>query len=160
MAKTNSKPSKIEITNRRASFEYHFEQEYEAGIALTGTEIKSIRAGNTNINDAYCVIENGELWIRNMYIAEYEYGTDNNHEPRRTRKLLVRKAELKKLDRRVREKGFTIVPYKLFLSDRGFVKLRIELATGKKSFDKRETIKQREDKRDLDRIKKSIQNRQ
>lgn len=154
MAKEKSKSTGIEITNRRASFEYHFVQEYEAGIALTGTEIKSIRAGNANINDAYCLFENGELWIRNMYIAEYEYGTDRNHEPRRSRKLLLRKSELRKLDRRVREKGFTIIPYKLYLSERGFAKLRIELATGKKSFDKRETIKERDDKRQLDRIKK------
>jgi len=159
MAKTSSKSSKVEITNRRAAFEYHFEQQYEAGIALTGTEIKSIRAGNTNINDAYCIFENGEMWVRNMYIAEYEYGTSNNHEPRRNRKLLLRKAELKKLDRRVREKGFTIIPYKLFLSERGFVKMIIQLASGKKSFDKRETIKARDDKRDLDRIKKIIRNR-
>lgn len=159
MAKTSSKSSKVEITNRRAAFEYQFVQQYEAGIALTGTEIKSIRLGNANINDAYCLFENGELWIRNMYIAEYEYGTDSNHEPRRTRKLLLRKAELRKLDRRVREKGFTIIPYKLFLSERGFAKLIIQLATGKKSFDKRETIKARDDKRDLDRIKKIIKNR-
>ncbi|MBK8923247.1 MAG: SsrA-binding protein SmpB [Saprospirales bacterium] len=159
MAKNTTKGSKIEITNRRASFEYHFVQEYEAGIALTGTEIKSIRAGNVNINDAYCIFEGGELWIRNMYVAEYEYGTDNNHEPRRTRKLLLRKAELRKLDRRVREKGFTIIPFQLFLTDRGFVKLRVELATGKKTYDKRETIKQRDDKRQLDRIKKIIRNR-
>ena len=146
--------SKIEITNRRASFEYHFEQEYEAGLALTGTEIKSLRAGNANINDAYCLFENGELWIRNMYIAEYEYGTDNNHEPRRNRKLLLRKTELRKLERRVKEKGFTIIPFRLFFSERGFAKLKIELASGKKSYDKRESIKQREDKRSLDRLKK------
>ncbi len=160
MAKTSSKSNKVEITNRRAAFEYHFEQEYESGIALTGTEIKSIRAGNANINDAYCLFdEAGELWIRNMYIAEYEYGTDNNHEPRRTRKLLLRKAELRKLLRRVKEKGFTIIPYKLFISERGFAKLIVELATGKKSFDKRETIKERDDKRSLDRLKKMIKER-
>ncbi|TNE68966.1 MAG: SsrA-binding protein SmpB [Bacteroidetes bacterium] len=154
MAKTTSKSGKIEITNRRAAYEYQFIQEYEAGIVLTGTEIKSIRAGNVNLNDAYCLFEDGELWVRNMYIAEYEYGTNANHEPRRNRKLLLRRTELRKLDRRVREKGFTIVPYKLFLTDRGFAKLLIVLATGKKSYDKRQTIKQREDKRQLDRMKK------
>ncbi len=154
MAKDASKTSKLEIKNRRAAFEYHFVQEYEAGIALTGTEIKSIRAGNVNINDAYCLFEGGELWIRNMYIAEYEYGTDHNHEPRRNRKLLLRKTELRKLDRRIREKGFTIIPYKLYLNERGFAKLVVVLATGKKSYDKRETIKQRDDKRQLDRLKK------
>lgn len=147
---------KVEIVNRRASYEYQFVQEYEAGIVLTGTEIKSIRAGNANVSDAYCLFENGELWVKNLYIAEYEYGTDNNHEPRRQRKLLLRRTELRKLERRVKEKGFTIVPYKMYISDRGFAKLVIELATGKKSYDKRETIKEREDKRDLDRLKKIV----
>lgn len=159
MAKDKSKISKVEVTNRRATFEYHFVQEFDAGMVLTGTEIKSIRAGNVNLNDAYCIVDNGEIWVRNMYIAEYKYGTSANHETRRNRKLLLRRPELKKLERRVREKGFTIVPYKLFLTERGFAKLRIALATGKKAFDKRETIKQRDDKRSLDRIKKSIQNR-
>ncbi|MBL7776139.1 MAG: SsrA-binding protein SmpB [Saprospiraceae bacterium] len=159
MAREKSKLSKIEVTNRRAVYEYHFVQEYEAGMLLTGTEIKSVRAGNVNLNDAYCLFENGELWVRNLYIAEYEYGTNQNHETRRHRKLLLRKAELRKLDRRVREKGFTIIPYKLYLSERGLAKLRIVLATGKKAYDKRETIKQRDDKRALDRIKKSIRNR-
>jgi SsrA-binding protein len=156
MAKDKSKISKIEVKNRRASFEYQFLQEYEAGIVLTGTEIKSIRAGNVNLNDAYCVFENNELWVRNLYIAEYELGTNSNHEARRSRKLLLRKTELRKLARRVREKGYTIIPYKLYLNERGFAKLLIELATGKKSYDKRESIKQRDDKRSLDRIKKSF----
>ncbi|MBK8555513.1 MAG: SsrA-binding protein SmpB [Lewinellaceae bacterium] len=147
------KKQKIEIVNRRASFEYHFVQEYEAGMMLTGTEIKSIRLGNCNLSDAYCVMENGELWVRNLYIAEYKFGT-NNQESRRTRKLLLRKTELRKLERKIREKGFTIIPYKLFIGERGFAKLLIELATGKKSFDKRESIKEREDKRQLDRMKK------
>lgn len=155
MAKEQSR-NKIEIVNRRASFEYHFEQEFEAGLVLTGTEIKSIRAGHANLNDAWCLIENGEMWVRNLYIAEYEHGTDNNHVARRTRKLLLRKSELNKLDRRVKEKGFTIIPYKLHISDRGFAKLVIELASGKKSFDKRESIKAREDKRSLERVKKRI----
>ncbi len=154
MAKKTSRGLKLEVTNRKAKFEYSFVQEYDAGMILTGSEIKSIRAGNVNINDAYCTMENGELWIRNMYIAEYVYGTSEISEPRRTRKLLLRKAELRKLERRTREKGFTIVPYQLFMSDRGFVKIHIALATGKKLFDKRETIKQRDDKRQLDRLKK------
>jgi SsrA-binding protein len=153
MAKEKKK-SKIEIKNRRAAFEYHFEQEYDAGMMLTGTEIKSIRAGNVNMNDAYCLFENGELYVRNLYIAVYELGTDNNHEPRRVRKLLLRKPELRKLERKAKDKGFTIVPYILYVNDRGFAKLTIELATGKKSFDKRETIKDRDDKRSLDRMKK------
>jgi SsrA-binding protein len=145
---------KVEIVNRRASFEYHFEQEYEAGIMLTGTEIKSIRAGNANLSDAYCLFENGELWMRNCYIALYELGTDNNHEARRSRKLLLRKPELRKLERRVKEKGFTLIPYKMYITERGFAKLSVELAVGKKSYDKRQTIKDRDDKRTLDRLKK------
>jgi len=153
MAQEKKKPN-ISIKNRRASFEYHFEQEYDAGMMLTGTEIKSIRAGNVNMNDAYCLIENGELWVRNLYIAEYSLGTDNNHEPRRIRKLLLRKPELRKLERKAKEKGYTIVPYILHITDRGFAKLTIELATGKKSFDKRESIKERDDKRSIDRLKK------
>ena len=145
---------KIEVTNRRAQYEYHFVQEYDAGIMLTGTEIKSVRKGNVNLNDAYCLFENGELRIKSLFIASYELGTDNNHEPRRDRKLLLRKTELRKLEKRVKEKGLTIVPYKLYVNERGFAKILIELASGKKSYDKRETIKDRENRRDLDRIRK------
>ena len=153
MAKEKKK--KVEITNRKASHEYSFVNEFDAGIMLTGTEVKSIRNGNANLSDAYCVVEKGELWILNLYIAEYEYGTSENHMPRRQRKLLLRKPELRKLDRGIREKGTTIIPYKIFLSDRGFVKITVCLARGKKSFDKRETIKDRENKRELDRVNKA-----
>ncbi|MEZ4918942.1 MAG: SsrA-binding protein SmpB [Saprospiraceae bacterium] len=153
MAK-ETKKQKVEIVNRRARFEYNFLQEYEAGILLTGTEIKSIRSGNANLSDAYCLFENGELWIRSMYIAEYEFGNNNNHDSRRKRKLLLKRTELKKLERRVKEKGLTIVPFKLYISDRGFAKLQIALSSGKKSFDKRDSIKEREEKRNLDRMKK------
>jgi SsrA-binding protein len=121
---------------------------------LTGSEIKSIRAGNANLNDAYCVMEDGALWVRSLFIAEYEFGSDHNHEPRRLRKLLLKKPELRKLERRIKEKGFTIVPIKLFINERGYAKLKIALATGKKAYDKRETIKARDDKRQLDRLKK------
>ncbi len=148
------KSRKVEIVNRKAKFEYHFLAEFEAGIVLTGTEIKSIREGNANLKEAYCVFRDGELFIRNMHISEYKYGTHNNHDPLRVRKLLLKKGELKKLERKVKEKGLTIVPYKLFLSERGFAKILIELAQGKKSYDKRETIKARDSKRDLERIKK------
>jgi SsrA-binding protein len=154
MAKEKKK-QKVEITNRKASHEYFFVHEFDAGIALTGTEVKSIRSGNTNMNDAYCVFEKGELWVKNMYIAEYEYGTDANHLPRRNRKLLLRRPELRKLERGIKEKGSTIVPYKIFFSERGFAKMTICLARGKKSFDKRETIKDRENKRELDRVNKA-----
>jgi SsrA-binding protein len=153
MASTR-KNNKVEIVNRKAAYEYHFVQELEAGIMLTGSEIKSIRAGNANLNDAYCVMEDGALWVRSLFIAEYEFGSDHNHEPRRLRKLLLKKPELRKLERRIKEKGFTIVPIKLFINERGYAKLKIALATGKKAYDKRETIKARDDKRQLDRLKK------
>ncbi len=145
-----------EILNRKAKFEYSFIQEYEAGVMLVGTEVKSLRNGNGNLNDAYCLFINNELYIKSMYIGEYEYGNINNHETRRDRKLLLRKTELKKIERRVTEKGLALVPFKIFISERGKIKIMIALAQGKKSFDKRQTIKDRESKRDLDRIKKSM----
>jgi SsrA-binding protein len=154
MAK-ESKNKVINITNRKAEYEYQFVAEYNAGLVLTGTEIKSIRAGYANLNDAFCTFTEGELLVRSLHIAEYASGSFFNHEAKRVRKLLLRKPELKKLERRVSEKGFTIVPYRLFISDRGFAKLTVVLAQGKKTFDKRETIKERENKRELDRIKKS-----
>ncbi len=147
---------KIEVVNRRAQHEYFFLDQFDAGIVLSGTEIKSIRAGNVNLNDAYCLFVDGELWIKSMYIKEYEFGTDNNHVPRRDRKLLLRKTELKKLDKKVREKGNSIIPYKLFINDRSYVKINIALATGKKTYDKRATIQARDDKRDIDRLKKEF----
>lgn len=143
-----------EVVNRRARHEYNFIDKYEAGIALWGTEVKALRAGKANLSDAYCLFEKGELFVRNMHISEYENGTYANHEARRTRKLLLHRSELKKLERRVMEKGFTIVPYRLYFTDRGFVKLEIALAQGKKSFDKRETIKEKDTKRDLERFRK------
>jgi SsrA-binding protein len=143
-----------EIVNRQAKFEYHFLDEYEAGILLTGTEIKSIREGNANLREAFCTFNNGELFVRQMFIAEYKYGNQNNHEPKRKRKLLLHKRELEKLEKRVKAKGFTIVPYKIYLSERGFAKVQIVLAQGKKSYDKRESIKARDTKRDLARMKK------
>jgi len=153
MAK-DKKKQKIEIVNRKAGYEYAFIQEYNAGIMLTGSEIKSIRDGNANLSDAYCLFEQGELWVRNLYIAEYEHGTTSNHLPRRNRKLLLRKPELRKLERGVKEKGSTIIPYKIYISERGFAKVVVELARGKKEFDKRETIKGREEKRNMDRLNK------
>jgi len=148
------KRANIEILNRKAIYEFHFVQEFDAGIMLTGTEVKSIRDGNANLSDAYCIFDQGELWVRNLYVAEYKYGTDANHLPRRNRKLLLRRPELKKLERGIKEKGSTIVPFKIFFSERGFAKLTICLAKGKKSFDKRETIKDRESKREMDRVNK------
>lgn len=144
-----------EIVNKKAKFEYFLQQEFEAGIQLTGTEVKSLRAGNAHMKDAFCIFEKGELYVRNLYIAEYVLGTHFNHEPTRKRKLLLRKTELKKIAKRVNEKGFTIVPYRLYWSERGMVKLEIYLASGKKSFDKRQVMKERDAKRSLDRLKKS-----
>ena len=146
-----------EIVNRKAKFEYHFLQEFDAGIMLVGTEVKSLRSGNGNLSDAYCLFKNGELYIKSLYIGEYDHGNINNHETRRDRKLLLKKTELKKLEKRVKEKGFTIVPYKIFFSERGLVKIQIVLGQGKKSYDKRDSIKDRDMKRDMDRMKKEYQ---
>jgi len=140
-----------EIINRKAKFEYQFIQGFEAGIMLQGTEVKSLRNGDANMNDAYCLFNNGELYIRNLFIGEYSHGNVNNHETRRERKLLLKKSELTKLEKRVSEKGFTIVPYRIFFSERGYAKMEVFLAQGKKSYDKRESIKQKDIRRDLDR---------
>jgi len=143
-----------EIINRKAKFEYHFLQSFDAGIVLRGTEVKSLRSGEGNLNDAYCLFKKGELYLKNMFIAEYSHGNANNHETRRERKLLLRKPELKKLERRVSEKSLSVVPYKVFFSERGLVKLELYLAQGKKAYDKRDSIKQKDIKRDLDRMDK------
>lgn len=154
MSDKKKKRSAPEIVNRRATFEFHFVNRYEAGIVLRGTEIKSFRAGLVNLTDAYCTFDKGELFVRNLFISEYENGTYANHEPRRTRKLLLRRPELRKLERRATEKGFTIVPYRMYMSERGFVKMEIALAQGKKLYDKRDAIKEKDNKRELDRLKK------
>lgn len=143
-----------EIVNRKAKFEYQFIRTYEAGVVLKGTEVKSIKAGEANLNDAYCLFINGELFIKSMYIAEYDHGNINNHETRADRKLLLRKAELKKIEAKAKEKGFAIVPYKIYLSERNQIKIEIATAQGKKSYDKSQSIKERDAKRDLDRVKK------
>ena len=150
MAKERSK----EIINRKAKYQFQFLQEYEAGIQLLGTEIKSIREGNANLKDAYCLFKKGELLIKNLFISEYKYGNVHNHETRRDRKLLLKRSELKKLEKKVKERGYTIIPYRIYLSERGLAKVEIVLAQGKKSFDKRQTIKERDNKRELDRQKK------
>lgn len=149
------KQNQINIKNRRATFDYEIVDTYTAGIVLTGTEIKSIRQGKASLADTYCLVENGEVWVKNMYVAEYFYGTYNNHVARRDRKLLLNKKEIGKLVRSGAEAGFTVVPLRLFISERGLAKLVIGVARGKKSFDKRQSIKEREDKRQLDRIFKN-----
>ena len=143
--------NKINIRNKKASFEYHLLEKFISGIVLTGTEIKSIRNGKASIKEAYCVFEEGELYVRNMHVSEYDYGTYNNHEPKRDRKLLLTARELKKLQSKTAEKGLTIVPTHLFLSEKGLAKLEISLAKGKKVHDKRDDIKQKDIKRDLER---------
>jgi len=144
----------IEIVNRKAAFEYKFIQAYEAGIMLTGTEVKSARIGDVNLKDAFCFFRKGELFIKNLFIAEFKYGNINNHETRRLRKLLLKKTELAKLEKKMKEKGYTLVPYKLYISERGFVKLEVCLSQGKKSYDKRASIKERENKRIMGRLNK------
>lgn len=141
----------INIKNRRASFEYFILDEFEAGLVLTGTEIKSLREGKANINDAYCTFKGNELFVFNMHIAEYIYGTYNNHNPKRERKLLLNRTELKKLLGKVKEKGFTIVPVLLYINEKGLAKLSIALAKGKHSYDKRESLKNKDMKREISR---------
>lgn len=147
--------SDINIKNKKAYFEYHILEKFTAGIALLGTEIKSIREGKVNINDAFCTFLDKGLYIRNMHISEYSHGSFYNHESKRDRQLLLNKTELKKLKVSIEQKGLTIIPLKIFISKRGFAKLHIALAQGKKDFDKRESIKERETKRDLARIMKT-----
>ncbi|MDX2002620.1 MAG: SsrA-binding protein SmpB [Chitinophagales bacterium] len=142
----------VNIENRRAYFEYEILQKFSAGMMLTGTEIKSIKAGKANINEAYCVFQKDELFIKNMHISEYTLGTHYNHDPLRLRKLLMNKKELEKLHAKVKERGQTIIPLKIYLSERGFAKLDIALAKGKKTHDKRESIKAKDTKRDLQRV--------
>lgn len=146
--------SQINIKNKRASFEYHLLDKYVAGLQLLGTEIKSIREGKANINDSFCSFFEDGLYIRNMHIAEYSFGSFYNHEAKRDRKLLLTKRELKKLKDKGEEKGFTIVPLRIFINERGYAKIEIALAQGKKDYDKRETLKERDSKRELDRVMK------
>jgi len=147
----------VNIINRKARFSYDLLDTYTAGIVLSGTEIKSIRASKASIAESFCEFnENGELFVINMTVQEYDYGNHFNHKPKAERKLLLNKKELKKLEKEVKNTGLTIIPLKLFINDKGFAKLQIALAKGKKLFDKRDTIKDRENKRNLDRIKKNF----
>ena len=148
---------KINIQNKRARFEYELIEQYTAGLVLTGTEIKSIRLGKATITDSFCEFnERGELFVINMNIQEYAWGTHYNHRPKAERKLLMNKRELRKLEKEVKNVGLTIVPLRVFITDKGYAKLVIALAKGKKLYDKRETIKDRENKRDLARVKKDF----
>lgn len=146
------KASDVNIKNRRARFDYEIGDTYTAGIVLTGTEIKSIRQGKAGLTDSYCIVENGEVWVKGMNISEYFYGSYNNHSARRDRKLLLNKKEIAKLAKAQEDVGFTIVPLKLFINERGLAKLIIGVGRGKKQFDKRQAIRAREDKRQMDRL--------
>ena len=140
-----------EIKNRSAYFEYFIEDKYVAGIVLTGTEVKSLREGKANFNDSYCLFQNGELWIRSFHISEYSHGTVNNHDPIRERKLLLKARELKKMEARIKDKGYTVVPLRLFFNEKNLAKLEIGLGKGKKLHDKRDTIRQRDTEREMKR---------
>lgn len=144
----------INIKNKKASFEYEFLERYISGIQLSGTEIKSIRQGKANLTDAYCYFLDHELWVQGMHIAEYWWGTCNNHDPKRERKLLLSRKELNKLERKSQDKGLTIIAIRMFLNERGFAKLEIALARGKKNYDKRQDIRQKDAKREMDRMSK------
>lgn len=146
----------INIKNRKAKFEYEFLDTYIAGIKLAGTEIKSIREGKASIAESFCEFKDGELFVINMTVQEYSHATYFNHNPKTERKLLLKRRELRKLEKEVRNSGLTIIPLRLFINDRGFAKMEIALAKGKKLYDKREVIKERDTKRSLDRIKKDF----
>ena len=147
--------SNVNIKNTRATFDYIISDTYTAGIVLTGTEIKSIRESRASLVDTYCTFINNELWVKNMHVAEYFYGSYNNHSTRRDRKLLLERKELRKLMQIAKVPGFTIVPVRLFINERGLAKLVIGVARGKREYDKRESLKERDDKREMDRIRRA-----
>lgn len=147
-------PSNIRIKNRKVTFEYELIEKFVAGIVLLGTEIKSIRGGKANLSESYCQFYGNELYVKNLHISEYEMGSCNNHEAMRDRKLLLNRKELAKLQKKVKETGLTIVCTKLFIIDRGLAKIEIALARGKKTYDKRESLKLKDSKREMDRMMK------
>ena len=148
------KKSPIQIKNRKAAFEYFFIEEFTAGIVLTGTEIKSIRAGKASLVDTYCTIINGELWVKGMSISPYFFGSYNNHEQKRDRKLLLTRREINRLESATKQTGYTIVPTLVFIEEKGLAKMDIALCKGKKAYDKRQTLKEKEDRREMDRAMK------
>ena len=150
------KKSSVNIRNKKASFEYFFVDTYTAGIVLTGTEIKSIRLGKASLVDSFCYINNGEIWVKGMNISPYFYGSYNNHESKRDRKLLLNKREIRKLQEATKQVGYTIVPTLVFLDSHGRAKMDIAMAKGKKEYDKRQTLKAKEDRREMDRAMKNF----
>ena len=151
MAEKKNKTKSINIKNKRASFDFLILEKYKAVIVLTGTEIKSIRAGKASLVDTFCFIHNGEVWVKNMYVAEYSYGSYNNHAARRDRKLLLNRKEIRKLQQEMKSPGFTLVPTLLFIDENGRAKVDVYLCRGKKEYDKRQTLKEKEDRREIDR---------
>jgi SsrA-binding protein len=141
----------VELNNKKAHYEYFFEATYTAGLVLRGTEIKSLRGGKASFNDSYCIFDRGELYVKSLHISEYAFGTYTNHEPLQERKLLLQKRELRKLAEKAKEKGYSIIPLKIFINEKGLAKMEIGLGKGKKNFDKRETIKNRENDREIKR---------
>ena len=152
MAKNNNHNNTVNIKNRKATFDYEIVETFTAGIVLTGTEIKSIRQGKVGLTDTYCSVINGEVWVKNMYIAEYSFGSYNNHMTHRDRKLLLNRKEIRRIAKDALQPGFSIVPLRLFINERGLAKIVIAIAKGKRQFDKRQSIKEREDKRTIDRM--------
>jgi SsrA-binding protein len=146
--------SDITIRNKKASHDYEFLEKFIAGIKLTGTEIKSLRAGKAALTDSYCLFRDGELYIKGMHISEYWWGNLNNHDPLRERKLLLKARELRKIERKVKEAGLTVIVVKVFINERGLAKAEIAVSKGKKEYDKRETLKRKETERELDRLRK------
>lgn len=144
----------VEVKNKKARFEFEWLEDFNAGIVLTGTEMKSIRNGKASIMESFCVVRDGEVFIRNMYIAEYENGSYNNHVPRRDRKLLLGRNEIRKLEKKLKDKGLTVIASKLYINEKNLAKLRIHLAKGKKLHDKRDDLKNKDIKREMDRLSK------
>jgi SsrA-binding protein len=144
----------MEIKNRSAFHEYFFDNKYVAGVVLTGTEVKSLREGKASFNDSYCLIHKGEMWLKSLHIAEYSHGTTNNHDPVRDRKLLLQKREISKIEGKLKEKGYTLIPLRIFFNEKNLIKVEIGLGKGKKLHDKRETIKKRDVEREMKRFVK------
>ena len=144
--------NQITIKNKRASFDYELLETFTAGLVLTGTEIKSIRLGKASLVDTFAIVEHGEVWVKNMYVAEYFFGTYNNHAPRRDRKLLLNRKEIRRLQTAAKDRGFTLVPTRLCINERGLAKLVLAIARGKKEYDKRQSIRERDDRREMDRM--------
>lgn len=149
MAKKEKTPAKVNIRNKRATFDYEILETFTAGIVLYGTEIKSVRAGKASLSDSYCIVHDREMWVRNVYIAEYFFGSYNNHDARRERKLLLTRQEIRKIAARLKDVGITLIPIRLYLNERGLAKMTIGLAKGKKAYDKRASLREKDIKREL-----------